>query len=338
MFASLLHCVHYLCIILCSNWNARKKAKHHRENISMDVFTLIFAAFMLLMVYLSFFHKCCSTKLWSERRFSMRWIIWNFYEWILHTSERKKKSGGRRLKCLLLRGECVTRTSHPCNDAAHKYLMLLVIRPFFHLASPCSLKRRNLLKVMRSLNVDWGQSIAQLPKQFTKFPIPIESRIFASVSERVFCVCHFKVASTFAHMQKASRARFAVFWRSHKVMKSTAKCFYLNAGYWTAERPSRRHYNRFYRASFSYIHSFFCVCCYDEKNRPKRSWHHTTVVYDCLLICHRRIGSAARSCIENENRKCSLISSVVAISSMISLCRLFPFNRIDGADSVDNPV
>lgn len=39
------------------------------------------------------------------------------------------KRKGEKIKMFASSGECVTRTSHSCNDAAHKFLMLLVIHP-----------------------------------------------------------------------------------------------------------------------------------------------------------------------------------------------------------------
>lgn len=233
-------------------------------------------------------------------------------------------------------GECVTRTSQACNDAAHKFLMLLVIHPFFFLSLPSS---RRLRHVMRTLNVDWVQSITEnqqeLPRKFqrkcqlqaiSKFPSQLSHELRLRVQT---CFAIFKSSQLSSYAKKKLLARF---WRSRKMMKSTAKCFYLNAGYWTADAQVDDITIVFIGQIF--IHTLFFSCCGEnnEKNRPKRSWHHTVYVYLLpLFIRHQRSGPAYLCGVERIRLSRALLSV-----HWFHLAA-FSFSIVSNADSVDNP-
>lgn len=143
--------------------------------------------------------------------------------------------------------------------------------------------------------------------------------------------------------QYLSQFHCALHWRMQKVLN-----IFLEKHVWVMKwntkslpqlqvieprRPSRRHHNRFYRASF---HIFCNRRKKDGKNRPNRSWHHM-LRFVCLL---NSFVIVSRPTVHNEKkkvRKCSLgaLISLASISSLI-LPSLLAFNR-KSADSVDNP-
>lgn len=138
------------------------------------------------------------------------------------------------------------------------------------------------------------------------------------------------------HFTGACKRFLIYFWRSDVwVMKWNTKSL-PQLQVIEPRRPSRRHHNRFYRASF---HIFCNRRKKDGKNRPNRSWHHM-LRFVCLL---NSFVIVSRPTVHNEKkkvrkcRKCSLgaLISLASISSLI-LPSLLAFNR-KSADSVDNP-
>lgn len=221
-----------------------------------------------------------------------------------HFSQRewREKKNYRRLKCLLLGANMCDKcweASHSCIDAAHKFLMLLDIHsppP----SLPC-LESKDFLKVMRSLNADWGQSMGG---RMTSRKFSLKFSIFKS---RTLVPSCSRVCRLFAHMQKASRT--LPFRRSRRVMKSTANCFL----------PQRRLLNcRVDDTTIVFIGRVFqtkLFFCYENRRKKNsvRSWHH--MVYVCLLvhfICHRPKASMYWKWKSLANLRAAAISSLIS--------------------------
>lgn len=168
--------------------------------------------------------------------------------------------------------------------------------------------------------------------------ILIESRIFASVSERVlpfFFSCKIRSRFDFAHMQK-SFSRNLLFLEKPRSDEINCEMFYLSAGYWTVGA-------RVDDITIVFIGRVFVQTlfrCYDEndeKNHPKWSWHH--MVYGCLLerfICHQHNGLDA----------CVLKMKSLAIANLAHCYQFIDFplavfyyfiSTVSSDDSVDNP-
>lgn len=107
--ASLLHCIHFLCIILCFKWNVRegKKILNNSQKIWINErFSLDFFAFMCL-----WYSEVASTsalhKAFKSGCFSIKKIQWSFYEWIFHTLESEKRE---EIKMCASLGEYTTQS------------------------------------------------------------------------------------------------------------------------------------------------------------------------------------------------------------------------------------
>ena len=162
--------------------------------------------------------------------------------------------------------------------------MPLVILPFIFRLSLFS--PQDSLKVMRFLNAGWKQLLVENDSRNSIKLL----EILVSFKSRIVVRSFFAIWNMCAYAKSFSkRSLFLVKPQSDEI---NCEMFYLSAGYWTA---SRRHYNRFYRASFSYKHFFSVTKKKTKKKSPEAIvTSHALRLFTRSLHCHQRIGLAAR--------------------------------------------
>lgn len=201
-------------------------------------------------------------------------------------------------------------------DAAHKFLMPLLIHPTHRLQSNDFF----FLKVMRSLN--WLRTIELQKNVLSK--LSFKSRTFAIMFARVFAVSFF--------LRKCKKLYFfgeaAKWWNQLRNVFTSAQVVEPRVDDTTIVFIGRAFHTNI----------FFLLRKRRKKNSPKWSWHHMFFV--CLLsqfICHQRIGLMCL-CL-NEIKNYSLISvrryQFIDFSPHLSV---FSLSISSNADSVDNPL